>query len=437
MNHLAAPQPAGVNAEQIAALDCEYVMGTYARQPVVFVRGEGARLWDSDGREYLDFLAGIAVVQVGHCHPRLAEAIATQAHTLMHVSNLFHNGLQARLAERLVGLSGMEKAFFCNSGAEANEAALKIARKWGKAKRGDDCIEIVTFEGSFHGRTMGAVSATAQPKYQKPFAPLVPGFRYAPRNDMNALSELVTERTCAVMIEPIQGESGINPFSAVFLADVRRLCDEREALLIFDEIQSGMGRTGRFLASQSLTPCACCEETCPSQCGTHTACRLAGQTGAGISADIVTLAKGIADGFPMGVCLARGEAANTLVPGDHGSTFAGQPLACAASLATLDILEDESLMRHAAEIGAYFLSALKTLQSELPAQISEVRGRGFMVGVTLGESAITAKAIQKAMFARGILVNPIGDAILRFVPPLIVTQEDCDRVVSTLRDVLA
>ena len=196
-----------VNAQYIMQTDSEYVLGTYARQPIVFVRGEGARLWDSEGREYLDFLAGIAVVQVGHCHPRIADAIAQQARTLMHVSNLFHNALQAPLAKRLCRLTDMEKAFFCNSGAEANEAALKIARKWGKQKRGEECYEIITFQGSFHGRTMGTVTATAQPKYQEPFAPLVPGFHYAPLNNLHVLDDLISEKTCAVMIEPIQGES--------------------------------------------------------------------------------------------------------------------------------------------------------------------------------------------------------------------------------------
>jgi acetylornithine/N-succinyldiaminopimelate aminotransferase len=391
---------------EIMALDREYVMGTYARQPIVFVRGEGAKLWDSEGREYLDFLAGIAVVQVGHCHPRIAGAIAQQASTLMHVSNLFHNALQAKLAERLCGLTGMEKVFFCNSGAEANEAALKIARKWGKQKRGADCYEIITFQGSFHGRTMGTVTATAQPKYQAPFAPLVPGFHYAPLNDLKALDDLISERTCAVMIEPIQGESGIKLAAPEFLAGVRALCDEAEVLLILDEVQCGMGRTGCFLGSQR----------------------------AGVEGDIVTLAKGIADGFPMGACLARGEAAGTLVPGDHGSTFAGQPLACATALATLDVIEDEHLMENAVAVGAHFKHGLEQIQSDLPGHIKEVRGAGLMIGVELEQP--TAKALLKSMLEQGVVVNAVGDTILRFVPPLIVTREDCDRVVAALHTAL-
>ncbi len=393
--------------DDIAALDAQYIMHTYNRQPVVFVRGDGQYLYDSNGKEYLDFLAGIAVVGVGHCHPKLARAIAEQSATLMHVSNLFHNPLQARLAEKLCRLSEMEKAFFCNSGAEANEAAIKIARKWGKQKRGKDCHEIITFSGSFHGRTMGALSATAQPKYQEAFAPMIPGFRYCQLNDLNALDDLISERTCAVMIEPIQGESGIKFASAEFLAGVRAFCGEAEVLLILDEIQCGMGRTGQFLASQSL----------------------------GISGDIVTLAKGIADGFPMGVCLAQGEAANVLVPGDHGSTFAGQPLACAAALATLDIMSEEDLMANAAHTGAIFLHNLRGLQEQFPETIAEVRGLGLMVGM---EFALPiARLVMQEMLAQGIVINAVGDSILRFVPPLVVTEADCGRVVETLRDIVA
>ncbi len=403
---LPIPRETGPTLAEIQALDAEFVMGTYARNNVMFVRGEGAKLWDSEGREYLDFLAGIAVVGVGHCHPRLAHAIAEQARTLMHVSNLFHNPLQAKLAERLCGLADMEKAFFCNSGAEANEGALKLARKWGKQKRGADCYEIITFEGSFHGRTMGAVSATAQPKYQEPFLPLVPGFKHAPRNDMAALKALVSERTCAIMIEPIQGESGVHAADPKFLAGLRGLCDKREILLIFDEVQCGMGRTGNFLGSQTL----------------------------GVRGDVVTLAKGIADGFPMGAILARGDAARTLVPGDHGSTFAGQPLACAASLATLDIMADECLLENAKNVGEYFISQLKTLKNKYFQVFSEIRGFGLIVGT---EFAIEiARPIFQRMLEAGVVVNPVGNRILRFVPPLMVTRADCDRVVTVLDQAL-
>ncbi len=402
--HLENPQaltPAH-SAEDIAALDRDWVMNTYARQSFVIERGEGCYLWDTDGRKYLDFLSGIAVVGVGHAHPTVVAAIAEQAGKLMHISNLFHNEHQAKLAQRLCSLAEMDRVFFCNSGAEANEAALKIARKWGKAKRGTDCFEIITFHGSFHGRTMGTVTATAQPKYQAPFEPLVPGFKYCPLNNLAALDELISDKTCAVMIEPIQGESGVQPATPEFLAGVRALCDEAEVLLILDEIQCGMGRTGTFLASQNV----------------------------GIQGDIVTMAKGIADGFPMGACLARGEAALTLVPGDHGSTFAGQPLACAAAHATLDVLIDEQLMENASATGEYFLNALKGLQSSSNGDITEVRGHGLMVGVQLGRPV--ARELMKELLKNGVIINAVGDSILRLLPPLTVTPEHCDTVVAAI-----
>lgn len=396
-----------LNLEQIQKLDVENVIGTYSRQPILFVRGEGSRLWDSNGKEYLDFLSGISVVQVGHCHPKVAQAIANQAKTLMHVSNLFHNPLQARLAARLNAFTGMDKVFFCNSGAEANECALKIARKWGKSKRGLDCFEIITFQGSFHGRTMGTVSATAQSKYQTPFEPLVPGFIYAPLNDLSALDELITERTCAVMIEPIQGESGVKPASPEFLQGVRALCNEADVLLILDEVQCGMGRTGKFLASQR----------------------------ADVTGDIVTLAKGIADGFPMGVCLARGEAATVLVPGDHGSTFAGQPLACAASMATLDVLEEEHLLENATLLGAYLKEQLQVIQRDYTEQITEIRGYGLMIGIELAKN--NARQLMQALFQAGVVTNAVGDSIIRLLPPLNISTSDCDHFLEAFQMVLA
>jgi acetylornithine/N-succinyldiaminopimelate aminotransferase len=392
--------------EAIQALDREYVMGTYARQPVLFVRGEGARLWDAEGKEYLDFLAGIAVCGVGHSHPRVTQAIAQQAATLIHVSNHFHNPLQAKLAERLCKLSGMEKAFFANSGAEANECAIKIARKWGKKHKGPDCYEIITFHGSFHGRTLATVTATAQPKYQEPFTPLPAGFKYVTVGNLKELDEAINERTCAVMIEPIQGESGIIVIPQEFLSAIRALCDEADVLLILDEVQCGIGRTGSFLASQN----------------------------AGVQGDIVTLAKSIAAGVPMGACLARGDAANTLVPGDHGSTFGGQALACAAALAVLDVMEEEDLMARAKRVGSHFMKALVNLQNSMPGKIKEVRGVGLMVGVEL--AVPMAKAAHAGLMERGVIANAVGDTVLRFLPPLIVTEADCDQVVNTLAEVL-
>ena len=383
--------------------DESHVMGTYARLPVQLVRGRGSRVWDADGKEYLDFLAGIAVCAVGHCHPHVVQAMANQAGRLMHVSNHFYNELQPRLADRLCALTNMDRAFFGNSGAEANECAIKIARKWGKAKRGPDCHEIITFRGSFHGRTLATVTATAQEKYQAPFSPLPPGFVYVDIGDVQALDAAITERTCAVMIEPIQGESGIRIVPPDFLRLLRALCDEAEVLLIFDEVQSGMGRTGRFLASQV----------------------------AGVHGDIVTLAKAIASGVPMGVCLARGDAATTLVPGDHGSTFGGQPLACAAALATLDVLDNERLMENAAAVGRHFLSGLQQLQHAFPAVVAEARGVGLMVALEL--RVPEGRRVLMGLLQRGIIANAVGNTILRFLPPLIVTAEECDTVLVALR----
>jgi acetylornithine/N-succinyldiaminopimelate aminotransferase len=395
-----------MTTDELMTLDRDYVMGTYGRQPILFVRGEGARLWDSEGREYLDFLSGIAVAGVGHCHPRVAKAISDQANRLLHVSNLYYNELQPLLAKRLTRWCGMEKAFFCNSGAEANEAAIKIARKWAKQHRGPDCHQIITFHGSFHGRTLATVTATAQPKYQEPFTPLPAGFKYLQIGDIQALDDAIDDRTCAVMIEPVQGESGIRVVPPAFLTALRALCDEAGILLILDEVQCGMGRTGCFLASHRV----------------------------GVHADIVTLAKSVAAGVPMGVCLARGEAARTLVPGDHGSTFGGQPLACAAALAVLDVLEDEDLMGRASDVGEHFLRGLRSLLARLPEKITEVRGVGLMIGVELAEP--TAKAVLKGLLERGVVANAVGDTVIRFLPPLVVTESDCEQVVEALGETL-
>ncbi len=384
-----------------------HVMGNYGRLPVVFVRGEGARLWDAEGREYLDFLSGLAVCGVGHAHPRVAKAIADQAATLLHVSNLYYNPLQGELARRLTALTGMDKAFFCNSGAEANECAIKIARKWAKQHKSPTCHEIITFNGSFHGRTMATITATAQPKYQASFTPLVPGFRYVSVGDLVTLDELIGDDTAAVMIEPIQGESGIQIVPPDFLRAIRALCDEAGCLMIADEVQAGMGRTGKFLGMQT----------------------------AGVVPDVVTLAKSIAGGLPMGACLARGDAANTLVPGDHASTFGGQYVACAAALATLDVMEDEKLMERAERVGGYLVRELGKLVDEMPDKVAEARGVGLMVALEL--NVPRAQEVRPALMDRGIIVNAVGDKIIRMLPPLVITEADCDTVVAAMRDVLS
>ena len=372
---------AGGNPKQ---WDTDHVMTTYARQPVEFVRGEGCYLYDSNGKRYLDFLAGIAVCAVGHAHPYLTRAIAEQAGTLIHVSNLYLTAPQARLARRLVELSDFERVFFCNSGAEANETAIKLARKYGRAIS-ESKVRIITATNSFHGRTLAAVTATGQPKYHEPFAPLPPGFDYVAFNDLAALKAMVTDNTCAVLLEPIQGESGVHPASQAYLEKARELCDRHGALLIFDEVQTGVARTGKMWAYQQY----------------------------GVVPDVMTLAKGLGGGLPIGACLARGAAAETLKPGDHGSTFAGNPLATAAANAVLDILADEHLTQNATAIGALLMKHL--------ARVGTPRGMGLMIGIGL-DKPIAKKVVVEAL-ALGLVVNATSDDTLRLLPPLILTEE--------------
>ena len=379
------------------ALDNQYVMHTYGRLPVVFVRGEGCFVYDADGKEYLDLVAGIAVNGLGHCPPKVVEAICNQAKTLMHTSNLYYTTPQPELAKLLVEISGMTKAFFCNSGAEANEAAIKLARKAAKKKGAFDQVEIVTAEKSFHGRTLGMITATGQPKYQMSFAPLVPGFGYVPYNDVDALAAAVSEKTCAVMMEPVQGESGVHSAKPEFLKAARELCDKFGAALIFDEVQTGLGRTGKMFGYQHF----------------------------GVVPDVITLAKTLGGGFPIGSCLARGEWADVLEPGDHASTFGGNPLASAAAIAAVTEIRDGGWVANADKVGAYFREQL----AKLPG-VKEVRGLGLMIAAEFEEPKakdLAAKALEK-----GLIVNPIGENILRMVPPLILTKELVDRATDVL-----
>ncbi len=391
--------------DAIAELDQRYVLPVYRRQPVLFVRGAGARLYDEQGNAYLDFLAGIAVCNVGHCHPHLVERLCEQAHTLMHTSNFFLTEPQARLAQRLCERSGMEKAFFCNSGAEACEMSVKIARKFANAVKKTPDYEILTLEGSFHGRTMGALSATMQAKYQDPFKPLLPGFRALPRNDISALHNAFSNRTAAILLEPIQGEGGIYPLSEEYLQEARRLCDRYNALLIVDEVQAGFGRTGKWFAYQH----------------------------AGVQPDIVATAKGLGGGFPIGACLMRGVATEVLQAGEHGTTYGGNPLACAAALAVIEIIEQENLLENAARVGAYLQARLRELQAS-GAPIREVRGRGLMVGVELTQPI--ARAVFQKALERRLILNAIGETILRIVPPLIITESDVDEAIEVLEAVM-
>lgn len=389
-----------MKAEEIKSLDETYVIHTYARQPVVFVRGEGCLVYDADGREYLDLVAGIAVNGLGHCHPKVVEAIREQAGTLMHTSNLYYTVPQPKLAKLLVEISGMTKAFFCNSGAEANEAALKLARKAAK-KSGDTKTGVVAAEQSFHGRTLGAIAATGQPKYQKSFLPMVPGFTYVPYNDIAALRSAVNDNTCAVIMEPVQGESGVHPSTKEFLTSARELCDQYNAALIFDEVQTGLGRTGKMF----------------------------GYEHSGVVPDVMTLAKTLGGGFPIGACLARGEWADVFEPGDHAATFGGNPLACAAAIATVTEIRDGGWVENARAVGEYFREKLK----ELPAA-AEVRGEGLMIAMDL-DTPIARTLVGKAL-EKGLIINATGDSTLRFVPPLILTRELVDRAISLLKELL-
>lgn len=388
-------------AEAIRALDGRYVMHTYSRQTPLFVRGAGTRLYDAEGKEYLDLVAGIAVCVLGHCHPRLVEAIARQAATLMHTSNLYLTAPMAKLAERLCSISGGEKVFFANSGTEANEAALKIARKHALATRGELAYEVVSLEGSFHGRTFGSLAMTAQPKYQKPFGPMVPGMRYVPRDSIESLSAAVNANTAAVIIEPIQGESGIHSVSPEFLLACRTLCDQVGAMLIFDEIQCGMGRTGKWFAHEWT----------------------------GVRPDILTVAKGLGGGFPVGAAICRGDAANTLLVGEHGSTFAGNALASAAALEVLAIIEDEGLVANAGAVGEYLRDRLRK-RAGVVLPIAEVRGAGLMIGVEL-EQPIARKLVPEAII-QGLIVNATSETTFRIVPSLLLTSTEADDGIGLL-----
>jgi len=402
---VAATSTWSVDSQDVIQMDADYVMHFCNRQPVVFTRGAGMKVWDAEGKEYLDFLAGIAVNGLGHSHQKLVKAISDQAATLMHVCNLYHVPQQPQLAKRLIELSGMGKAFFCNSGAEANEAAIKLARKWAYDKYGGTRFEFITTLGSFHGRTMGAVTATGQPKYHKGFEPMVPGFKYVPYNDISALEEAITDQTCAIMLEPIQGESGVWPATPEYLTSIRRLCDEHGILLILDEVQTGLGRTGKWFGHQQY----------------------------GIKPDIMTLAKTLGGGFPIGACLAIDSVAQAFVPGNHASTFGGNPLACAAALATLDVIDEEGLVQNSAETGAYLTDSLLALQARRN-DIEEVRGFGLMVGLQFKRD--DAPAIAEECLCRGLILNPIGSNTIRFLPPLIVTEEDIDRAIEILESTL-
>ena len=395
-------------SEQFTAasvLDARFVMQTYARKPVMFVRGRGTRLYDDQGREYLDFVSGIGAVNLGHAHPAVTAALCEQAAKLVHVSNLFYVEHRAELAEDVAGLLGGEwRMFFANSGTEAVEGAIKLARRWaGGHKPGAHTI--VTLERSFHGRTLAALAATGQPSKQEAFAPMPSGFVHVPANDIAALDCAVDETVAAVMVEVVQGEGGVWPLSPEYLAAVRRICDERGALMIVDEVQTGFFRTGPAFAHQAY----------------------------GVIPDVIAVAKAMANGLPIGGILARGEAATALKPGDHGSTFGGGPAICAAGRATIAALVAEDLGANTIEMGAYLQSGLVAL-SETSALISDVRGAGLMVGVSLSKP-IAAEIGERAL-ERGAVLNNIGADILRFLPPLVCGKPEIDTLLSMLSDII-
>lgn len=386
--------------EELRDAAAKYLMQTYTRQPISIVRGRGSKVYDLEGREYLDFVGGIAVNVLGHGHPDLVQAIQRQAAQLIHTSNLYYTEPQVQLARTLVEHSFADRVFFCNSGAEANEAAIKLARRYAHNKYGADRFEIITMKNSFHGRTLATITATGQDKVQKGFEPLMPGFGYAFFNDFATIEALANERTAGIMLEPVQGEGGVYVADRDYLKRLREFCTKRDILLIFDEVQTGMGRTGTLFAYEQL----------------------------GVTPDIMTLAKGLAGGVPIGACLAKESVASAFIPGVHASTFGGNPLACAAAQAVCRVLLEGSVLDQARRMGEYLAKSLADCKDRYRV-VREVRGIGLLQGMEL---TIDAKAVVADCLARGVLINAAGEHVLRFVPPLIITQREIDKLLETL-----
>lgn len=395
--------------DELFALDDEHVMHSYGPKPVAFVRGEGSHLWDADGKEYLDFLTGLATVSLGHAHPEVADALADQARTLLHVSNLYLNDVQPRLAARIDALltaaaGSPGQVFFANSGAEANECAIKLARRYGQLNGGRERYHVLSAFNSFHGRTLTTLAATGQPQKQETFQPLPEGFRHFAFADLDALRAAMDERVCAVMLEPVQGEGGVQPAPAGYLEAVRALCDEREALLIVDEVQTGLGRTGRWFGFEH---------------------------GGAVRPDIVTMAKALGNGVPIGACWGRREVAAAFQPGDHASTFGGQPLAARAALTVLEVMAREDVPGRAAKQGDRLVEALRTVP-----HVIDVRGVGLLVAAELAEG-VPAPAIATACLAAGLVINAVTPTSLRFAPSLLVTDDEIAAAVAILTTVLS
>lgn len=380
----------------------QFVMNTYARFPIALIKGKGSYVWDANGKQYLDFLAGIAVCDLGHCNEELNQVLKEQAQNLWHVSNLYWIKPQVELAEKLVTASGLDKAFFCNSGAEANEAGIKLARKYFYRQKENNKNHIIVFKESFHGRTLATVTATGQPKYQTGFAPLPAGFVYAEYNNLASVAAAINENTCAIMLEPIQGEGGIHPAQIDFLRGLRKLCDEHNLLLIFDEVQCGMGRTGKLFAFQNY----------------------------GVAPDILTLAKALGGGFPIGAMLANKKAAAGFEPGDHASTFGGNPLATAVANKVVDIMMQKEFLTQVNEIGDYLLESLSKIADE---RIVAIRGKGLMLGM---EFNTDIKDLIALCMDKGLLLIGAGARVVRFVPPLTITRQEINKAMAILKEAL-
>lgn len=391
--------------DEVIAEHQKYVMNTYFRIPLVLVKGQGSFVWDNYGDRYLDFWPGWAVNSLGHCHPRVVAAVKKQVDILIHVSNYLYHPLQGELAQLLVEASFPGKVFFCNSGAEAVEGAIKLARKYARTILKKDGYEIITAFNSFHGRTLGALTATGQFKYQQDFHPLVPGFKYVPFNDLKTLEEAVGEKTCAVLLEPIQGEGGVNVASPEYFRGVRELCSRHNVLLILDEVQTGLGRTGKMFAYQHY----------------------------GIGADVITLAKGLGGGVPIGAVIARSGVAEALIPGNHASTFGGNPLACAAGIAVLETIKQQDVLKNVNQQSEYFFSRLEGLRSRFPF-LREIRGKGLLLGVELD---FPGKEIVEQCRQRKLLINCTAEKVLRMAPSLLVTSQEIDMAVEVLEAVFS
>lgn len=381
----------------------KYLINNYSRYPIALVRGEGFKVWDAEGKEYLDFASGLGTTSLGHCHPEVTRALEQQVKTLIHVSNFYHILPQTEMARLLVENSFAQKVFFCNSGAEANEAAMKLARKYSVENFGKERYEVITMKGSFHGRTMATLSATGQNKLWKGFEPILPGFQYVPFDDIEEVEKKVSKKTCAVIVEPIQGEVGVNVPHEGYLKSLRDLCDKNNLILIVDEVQTGMGRTGKLFAYEYE----------------------------GIVPDIMTLAKSLGGGVAIGAMLATDKVGQAFSPGSHGSTFGGNPLACAAGKAALKALLKGNLLENCCKVGSYFMDRLSGLKSKYDF-IKDLRGRGLMIGM---EVDLDGREIVEACAKRGFIINCTMERVLRFLPPLMIGEKEVDLLVGALDEI--